>query len=231
MSILKQFIATCCCLTAVAAHAATIHGPTPYVDLTDTPDGVFSVGPNDSLHVENFEDPNGPWEECFSIDVGERIGPKFVSGDNIPVTDSVDSDDGAIDGDGTMGSSWFANSRSLTISFDSPTKAAGFVFTDTDTSATMISISAYGVDGAELIRQDFDTSFVDDVFTGTTVDDRFFGITAMGSDLIAKVKVAIDRGTGIEIDHVQFIKTVPEPSALALVGIGLLGLGGLRRRR
>ena len=222
-----------CCLMAAAAQAATIHGPSPYLSLDNTPEGIFVLGANDTLHVEDFEDPDGPWEVCFSINVGQRIGPKFVSGDNVPVTDSVDADDNAIDGDGTMGSSWFTSGRTMMLTFDDPTKATGFVLTDADNDATQVTIKAYGADGSELVSQSYDTDFLDDVFTGTTQEDRFFGVTAMGNDYIKRVQISIDQGEGIEIDHVQLVKTetIPEPSAIALAGLGLLGLLCFRRRR
>lgn len=217
------------CLVAASVQAATIIGPTPYLDITDTPDGVFHDGA--IVCVQDFEDADGPWEVGFSIDVGQRIGPKFISGDGIPVTDSVDADDNAIDGDGTMGSSWFTATRHLTITFDEETTAAAFVLTDADRLATTFTVQAYRADGGLLLEQAFDASFLDDVYTGTTQEDRFFGITAMGSEMIKRIRIAIDQGTGIEIDHIQFAKPVPEPAALSLFGFGLIGLIALRRRR
>lgn len=219
------------CLLAASSHAATIVGPSPYLAATDLPAGVFPA--DVEVHLEDFEDPDGPWEVCFSINNGQRIGPKHVSGDGIPVTDSVDADDTSIDGDGTMGSSWFTPANNLLITFDEPTVAAGFVFTDADSNAGSITIEAFAENGSSLLSQDFDASFLDDVFTGTTQEDRFFGITGMGGELIKSIQVSIASGTGIEIDHVQFVKgeIIPEPSSIALISLGLLGLVGSRRRR
>lgn len=217
------------CFVAASAQAATIVGPTPYLDITDTPDGVFHDGA--TVCVQDFEDADGPWEIGFSIDVGQRIGPKFISGDGVPVTDSVDADDNAIDGDGTMGSSWFAPTRHLMITFDEETTAAAFAFTDADVLATSVTIQAYRADGGLLLEQSFDASFLDDVYTGTTEEDRFFGITAMGSEMIKRIRIAIDQGAGIEIDHIQFAKPVPEPATVSLLGFGLIGLISVCRRR
>ena len=213
---------------AAFANAATIVGPTPYLALSDTPDGVFSD--NHLVCVQDFEDADGPWEVGFSIDVGQRIGPKFTSGQGVPVTDSVDADDNSIDGDGTMGSSWFAATGELTITFDVPTPSAGFVFTDADKTANTVTITAYAEDGTELISQSFD-AFFDDVFTGTTQEDRFFGVVGMAGEMIKTLNVAVDQGRGIEIDHVQFVKPIPEPATLGLISTGCLGLLQLRRRR
>lgn len=218
------------CVAAVA-NAATIIGPSPYLALSDTPDGVF-----DSTHLvcaQDFEDADGPWEVGFTIDVGRRIGPKFTSGAGVPVTDSVDADDNAIDGDGTMGSSWFTSGSSLNITFDVASPSAGFVFTDADKRAEQITIRAYDEAGTELISQTFDADFLDDVFTGTTQEDRFFGVVGMAGETIKRLNVSIDQGTGIEIDHVQFVKpeVVPEPTAAALAVIGLCGMLRFRRRQ
>ena len=64
-----------CCLLAVPATAATIHGPSPYLSLEDRPDDIFD--PDAMIHIEDFENPDGPWEECFSIDRGSRIALEF----------------------------------------------------------------------------------------------------------------------------------------------------------
>lgn len=227
----RTLIALAICCIAAAANAATIIGPTPYLALSDTPDGVFAN--TDMVTVQDFEDADGPWEVGFSIDVGQRIGPLFTSGQGVPVTDSVDADDNSIDGDGTMGASWFTATSALNITFDEPASSAGFVFTDGDQDANQITVTAFGVDGAELISQTFD-SFLDDVFTGTTQEDRFFGVVSMNNELIQRIQVSIDQGRGIEIDHIQFTgaaEIVPEPASAGLAAIAFLSLMGLRRRR
>ena len=168
------------CLIAAQLHAATIIGPSPYLALGDVPAEFTAAGMGMASMIQDFEDPDGPWEMGFSIDVGRRIGPKFISGDGVPVTDSVDADDLAIDGDGTMGSSWFIPTASATITFDVGVKTAGFVLTDVDPSATMFKIEAFDESGQLLVSGDYDVSgvtypgFMDDVFTGTTQEDRFF---------------------------------------------------------
>ena len=121
----------------------------------------------------------------------------------------------------------------MMLTFDDPTTAAGFVLTDADSQASQVRITAYGADGSELVSQSYATDFSDDVFTGTTQEDRFFGVTAMDNELIQRIQISIDAGSGIEIDHVQLVKTeaIPEPTAVALLGLGLMGLLRFRRRR
>ena len=215
-------------LVAVSCHAATITDPIPYLSISDTPDGFFD---HPGVYCfQDFENPDGPWEAGFTIDAGMRIGPKFISGAGIPVTDSVDADDNAIDGDGTMGSSWFSRTVSLSITFDDPTWIASFVLTDGDLRATKVTVSAYDSDNNLLVSRDYDADFLDDVYTGTTQEDRFFGVNG-GDTPVKRISVAIDAGNGLEIDHIQFLKPIPEPASIALLTLGLFALCGMRSRQ
>ena len=227
----RQFILVALTVGAFVAsvQGATIVGPTPYRSLLDTPEGVFHSG--DIICTQDFESADGPWEVGFSFDSGQRIGPLFTSGQGVPVTDSVDADDNSIDGSGVNGSSWFTPLSFLNLTFDEPTTAASFVLTDGDLNAENITIEVFGASG-ELLISRTESSFLDDVFTGTTQEDRFFGVVAMGNEMISRISIALDRGTGIEVDHVRFVKeVVPEPAALGMFACGLAALAGLRRRR
>ena len=221
------------CLMSGQLAAATIIGPSPYLTLADAPEEFTSAGGGMPFMAQDFEDPDGPWEMGFSIDVGRRIGPNHTSGDGVPVTDSVDADDSSIDGDGTMGSSWFIPTSSATITFDTAVKAAGFVLTDADPRATSFSVEAYDDNGELLVSQTFpfDGTFMDGVFTGTTQEDRFFGVIPMtAGETVKSVKIGINQGSGIEIDHVQKFQ-VPEPASILLMLTSLAGLSLTRRRR
>ncbi|NNF43890.1 MAG: hypothetical protein HKN62_12765 [Phycisphaerales bacterium] len=123
-------------------------------------------------------------------------------------TDSVDGDDGVIDGSGAEGHSYHAMYTDtggvwLLIEFDPeylevlPTHV-GFVWTD-------------GLEGAELIVEVFDLErtpmdarsvhFGNAAYTGSTAEDRFIGVSH--PDGIAGVRLTTTDG-GLEIDHVQY---------------------------
>src|SRR5712691_3367254 len=82
----------------VRLNAATFFGPTPYLSSNDIPAGLYNSGA--PTFLENFEDGN--------------LDPRIIAsaGGVIPlgfegVIDSVDADDGGIDGSGVKGHSWF----------------------------------------------------------------------------------------------------------------------------
>lgn len=74
--------------------------PSPYLSSDDMPADFAAMNP----FIEDFED--GSADAMLSISPGKIIGPGYDSG--IPdVTDSVDADDGPIDGSGGQGHSFF----------------------------------------------------------------------------------------------------------------------------
>ena len=113
-------------LTAGAGFAATLYGPTPYLRASDSP---FAGGSFSYFHLEDFEDGamNTPG---LSANAGIVLAPGIN-------TDSVDGDDGVVDGFGQNGHSWFSNASttSFTFTFNAailgslPTHA-GLVWTD-----------------------------------------------------------------------------------------------------
>ncbi len=99
-------------------------GPIPYLSTSDIPANFYAGGSPTGL--EDFED--GKLDFGITASAGAVTGPGSL-------TDSVDGDDGNIDGSGTNGRSWFVadmgNMASLTFTFSGtlPT-AAGIVWTD-----------------------------------------------------------------------------------------------------
>jgi hypothetical protein len=173
------------------ARAATFLGPTPYLSTADSP---FDLG-QPGFCLEDFED--GVFN---TIGASGNCTPTGPGG----LTDSVDADDGAIDGSGTNGHSCFnaSGASGITITFD-PTAPgglptmAGMVWTDGEGT---ISFEAFDQNGGSLGMQGpFDHA--DGSVTGTTAEDRFYGETNAGG--ISAIKLTNTIG-GIEIEHVQY---------------------------
>ena len=207
-------------LASPALGASVFFGPSHYLSAADIPNGFYMGGAPDGL--EYFED--------LSLDFGITASGGYILEPG-PITDSVDGDDGNIDGLGTDGHSWFFGSGSLgvTFTFSGPLPtAAGIVWTDGGGTTTFeafgLGMVSLGTLGPVLIADDFTT--------GTTADDHFFGI--QNSDGIFAVKLSNTRG-GIEVDHVQFGALVPLPATIWFLASGLgfmtlVGIRGIKKR-
>lgn len=197
---------------------ATMFGPVPYLSSDDVPDGFYL---NAVTELEDFED--GSLTPNIRTNAAVRL-----LGPNIPphATDSVDGDDGVIDGFGLNGQSLFCRcgSSGITLVFPEGTRAAGLVWTDGYGTVTFEAFGPSGSLGA--IRE---SSFVDSTVSGTTGEDRFFGV--VDPEGITSVRISNSIG-GIEIDHVQY-ELIPEPTSALLMLLGICGVGlqGFRRSR
>ena len=132
----------------IAANAATTtFGPSAYLQHGDTPDGFACE--QCTLVIEDFEDNS--LHPFLSMSNGQILPPNSRSGIADFVTDSVDGDDGSVDGNGNGGYSWFSsNVRTVTISFANTVKSAGLVFTDGDYNATNVMLEAFNSSGASI---------------------------------------------------------------------------------
>jgi hypothetical protein len=179
------------CLVATA-RAQTYLGPSPYLSRSDSP--LLLTKPQlDDLEDGALDLPG------VSANNGAVYGPAGNC-------DSVDADDGVIDGFGTAGHSWFYGfgDWGVTFSFDDsvigsfPT-SAGVVWTDGATNC-QTTFEAFDANGASLgVYGPF--TLGDGSNDGETAEDRFFGIAYRGG--ISGFKITSPSG-GIELDHIQY---------------------------
>lgn len=208
-----------------AKAVVTGYGPTAYLSSADSPFAA-SVG-SAGFYLEDFEDSalNTPGVASSG---GSPTGPGGI-------TDSVDADDGVIDGSGVNGRSYFGGGAAgITFTFDEsvlgglPT-AAGIVWTDgaTFNFVTFRAFDASGTMIVEITAHDIG----DGNFNSGTSEDRFFGVSSddgIKSIFINSPGEPGAGGSGIEVDHLQYGALIPEP---ATVGLALLGAMTLLGRR
>jgi hypothetical protein len=182
------FLCALCVFAAGNTVAADFFGPTPYVQRSDTP-AAFSV---DSLDIEDFED--GLLDpRLIPVTPVELIGPGGL-------TDSVDADDGLIDGSGINGRSLFSG-VAIRIEFASPVLQAALVWTDGgfNTQATIEAFDPLG----ESLGTHGPFTLGDGSNGGTTAEDRFFGV--IDDSGIGAIEIRHTSG-GYEIDHIQWLE-------------------------
>jgi len=209
--------------------STTFLGPTPYLSFADSPfNGVsFSY-----LFLKTYEDGTVSSTGVTTTAGVVVLGPG-------PLTDSVDADDGAIDGSGTGGHSLYTNFLLNTIrfSFDAgvlgglPTRA-GVVWTDVGATVTgtgfgAVTFAAFGPGGSTLGTLG-PFSLGDGNSSGATAEDRFLGV--INTDGISAIEITMPASVDWEVDHLQYgldtASAVPEPapSGLLLLGLGAMAI-------
>lgn len=183
---------------ALPAIGQTWYGPSSYLEKSDSPVDLSGLG--DTFFLEDMEDGkfNTPGIKSYN---GTVVGP----GGN---TDSVDEDDGNIDGSGTKGHSLFLGNGAtgITIGFDTSAFGAlpthvGIVWTDGGSKRHVI-LEAFDADGASIgTVEGYDIG--DGSNSVTTAEDRFFGVVYDAG--VSKIHIYHgNSGGGIEVDHVQY---------------------------
>lgn len=183
---------------ATASAQATYLGPTPYTSRTDSPFDTMTFG----FCIENFE--NGKFDIPGASGNGTVIAPMGLA-------DSVDADDGAIDGSGNGGHSYFFGNgpAGIVVTFDEarthglPTEV-GIVWTDGGFQAG-VTFEAFGPDGESLLGPNGPNDHADTSNFGETGEDRFYGAT--NTDGISEVVISNANG-GIEADHIQLDRCI-----------------------
>jgi len=198
-----------------ASHAqGTLWGGHPYLQRGDSP---FAT-PNAYLLLENFEDG------AFNLP-GVTASTGFVMGPG-PTTDSVDGDDGLVDGSGNGGFSYCAESgiEGITFVFDASVLGAlpntvGIVWTD-GAPQCEIAIEAYDAEGL-LISGGGSAPQGDGDLNGGTDEDRFMGVftTVAISSIHVSATPQLGSDAPMEIDHLQLGALSPWIS----LGNGLAG--------
>lgn len=206
---------------------ADLLGPTPYLSFNDSP---FVGQVFDYFHLEDFEGG-------ALATPGASATSGWTVGNPGALTDSVDADDGVIDGSGVAGHSFYSGftNSTLTITFDAtalggklPTHA-GIVWTDVgqvlsgDFAVGGVLFSAIDGNGNS-IGSIGPFTLGDGSAAGETAEDRFFGaISSLG---IKSITISMDNSLDWEVDHLQYgfssPLAIPEPSSLLLTAIGLL---------
>lgn len=209
-------------LAAVASSSLfglpVFYGPSAYLSAADIPAGLYTAGPT---FLETFED--GTLGGGITASAGAAIPPGFVG-----LIDSVDADDGFIDGSGLAGHSWFYGSGATGVRFYFPTGtvAAGLVWTD---GAGTITFEAFTPGGVSLGSFAY-VGIPDGTHTGGTAEDRFFGVKDTAG--IGSIKIKNSAG-GIEVDHVQYALAptgVPDAVNSGLLLLAALALAAAARR-
>jgi hypothetical protein len=212
-------------LVLCAGASAQFIGPTPYLSAADSPFMGFA-----GHVVEDFEDGvlNAPGISALD---GLVTDPGVF-------TDSVDGDDGNVDGFGQLGRSLYSRNAISQFRFNFDAAAigafpthAGVVWTDVGNVLTggtgfgNVYFEAFDAGGVSLgVSGPF--LLGDGNAVGGTAEDRFFGfVNAAG---ISSILISMDNSVDWEVDHVQYA-VVPGPGTAGLLVMG--GVPAARRRR
>ncbi|WP_315790282.1 PEP-CTERM sorting domain-containing protein [Fischerella sp. JS2] len=212
--------------TSSSTHAATtFFGPSPYQSFDDSP---LKGGDYSYFYLEDFEDGalNTPG---VTASTGQVKGPE-------PLRDSVDADDGFVDGKGINGYSYYLANNNLIFNFDQnilgslPTDA-GITWTDSFPVADVV-FEAFDA-GKNSLGTIVASNLGDGSLDGGTTEDRFFGV--FNTDGISAIKISMPNSNDWEVDHLQYglKKSQPVPEPLTILGslaAGAIGVG-LRQKR
>lgn len=224
-------LATSVVLSGVA-EAAYID-PLPYLQMSDSPflapSGPFALSNlGAGFWVEDFEDGllNTPG---VSAAVNPTVNGIFGPRGPVSISDSVDADDGVLDGHGIAWSYHVDpafGSQFVHFTFDAssigalPTHA-GVVWTD---GGGRVRFEAFDETGASLgVQGSYQFMGSGQSFTD---NDHFLGVINEGG--ISSIRVSNDT-SGIEVDHLQYgALAVPGPSPIGIVGLPIIALLGRR---
>ncbi len=183
-------------VNVVEVGTSQYFAPVPYLSFADSP---LSGRSPSYFYLETFEDHllNTP-----GVTAGAGGVTSVIFGSNLH--DSIDADDGVIDGSGLNGDSYINVNGAAGIRFNfnatvlgSLPTHAGLVWTD---GGGQVYFEAFDHNGFSMGLQG-PFNFPDAVNNGTTAEDRFLG--AYNKDGISAIRVLNTVG-GLEIDHLQY---------------------------
>jgi hypothetical protein len=211
---------------STARGAPIFYGPTHYYSAADSPFDLSGLGVN--FWLEDFEDLSLNTPGVTSINGAPRAPSSL--------TDSVDGDDGAIDGD-TDGASYMVRPGLLGVTFVFDSLALGGL----PTYVGIVVTDGYGQNGYPQATAEFYgpndnilgvlNSLYENFNVDTTDDDWFLGV--YNPTGISRIRLW-NYGTGstnLEVDHLQYGYPVPEVSSLALALSALATLVAARSYR
>ena len=201
---------TVCSLALSRPAEAQLLGPSPYLNFDNSlPGAGTAISPFAGLsfanyfHLETFEDA------ALNTPGVSSAGIVIVPGG---ITDSVDGDDGTIDGFGTLGHTFFGDGATgLLFTFDGvalgglPTHA-GIVWTDGFGDITFQAFDAGGI-----LIGTLGGTHANGSISGETDDDRFYGIIAPG-------------GIGSIFSAATRVSTLSVTSQASVEGVGITAL-------
>jgi len=176
-------------LLASHAHAGPVK-PFNYLELADSP-WLDKPG----FAVEDVED--GVFDlKGVTPSLGTVVAPSVI-------TDSVDGDDGRVDGCGAGGHSYFSGNGALGIIFTLDPGEIGFVPTRVGIVWTdgfdPVTFEAFDLEGNSLGMTQ--VTIDDDNIDCGTAEDHFFGFEHGAG--VGAIKIS-NAGGGIEVDHIQY---------------------------
>lgn len=231
LKLCRSAVVTVVCATA--GYATTIFY-TPSAAYLQSSDSPFAANAFTWFYLNDFEANTLASSPGAIANAGDTAINSGFSG---PIIDSVDADDGHVDGQCVNCNSWFSGGGAVTWTFDATTLGAlptsvGLVWTD---GGGTVTFNAYGP-GMVLLgtRTNADGGWVPGpgVSDQDVNEDHFFGVSDPGG--IMAISISNTSG-GIEIDHLQYGLAgglaTPEPGTLSLLGVTLGAIGLIRFRR
>ncbi len=232
----------------------TFLGPTPYLSAADSPFAEHLDGPD--FYLEDFEDGELNTPGIFEP---TQPFPIFNSWHGVALppgeeTDSVDGDDGAIDGHGNAGFSFRSGAHIVNpmipprneiffrFSFDEELLGSlpnrfGFVWTDGPAGIEFgngfgLAMIVTDSQGVKSVSDDYRLPG-NGLRNGDTSEDVFLGVQNMSGIQDVVVNAVFFGEVGgfeyFEIDHVQYGHIVPEPRGIecfVMLLLVFLSLGG-----